>query len=73
MAGCSLCYGETDTYYFPVEGFVTSGYLKGKLEELFAAGTETATLDLKEQLPYIEVSDRTKMYDLAIGAYLLNP
>ncbi len=73
VAGCSLCYGETDTYYFPVEGFVTSGYLKGKLEELFAAGTETATLDLKEQLPYIEVSDRTKMYDLAIGAYLLNP
>ena len=73
VCGCTLCFGEKEIYYLPAEGFVSGSYLCGKLETLLKEGKEAATLNLKEQLCCLTVSDREKVSDLAIAAYLLNP
>jgi DNA polymerase-1 len=73
LLGCALCFGEKDAWYFPVEGFVSETYLAGKVEELLKQGKAAATLNLKEQLSFLDVQDREKVDDLAIAAYLLNP
>jgi DNA polymerase-1 len=73
LLGCALCFGEKDAWYFPVEGFVSETYLAGKVEELLKQGKAAATLNLKEQLSFLDVPNREKVDDLAIAAYLLNP
>lgn len=73
VCGCALCFGEKDIYYIPAEGFISGGYLCGKVEKLLEEGKEASTLNLKEQLRHLTIRDRGKVSDLAIGAYLLNP
>lgn len=71
--GCGLAFGEEDVYCMPTEGFLTEAYLEGKLEELLGTLQEIGTFRLKEQLSYLTVPDRSRVSDLSIGAYLVNP
>ena len=73
--GVVLVWSDKNIYYIPVEGFVTANYLKGKLEQLLNVVKRAVTMDLKEQLKFIDINKEWmhKVDDAVIGAYLLNP
>ena len=58
---------------FPVEGFMTEGYLSDHLSKLIEKVPTVSTIDLKSQLKWLSVSEEKRIHDVAIGAYLLNP
>ena len=53
--------------------FVTPSYLRGIAEELVSKARCTCFIDLKAQLPYINIGRNSCVFDAAIAAYLLNP
>ncbi|WP_394911348.1 DNA polymerase I [uncultured Robinsoniella sp.] len=75
LFGCSLCFGPSDIYFIPVEGFILEDYLIGKIQEMVQAVPAVSTINLKEQLKYLAVTreQQPKFADGAIGAYLVNP
>lgn len=74
VAGLTLCFGPEDSYFIPVEGFVTGRYLADKLEGLCRRKQGMVwVLDLKSQLPFLNLSWGDRVRDAAVAAYLLNP
>ena len=76
--GLSLSLGDEGTAFLLAEGsFDENGlaldFLRDHLEELLVYGKTAAVLDLKSQLDLFTVPDREKLFDLSIGAYLVNP
>lgn len=68
--GAALCFGEEDCYAIVAGGFLTGEYLAGKMERLVKDG---ATLDLKAQLPYMDLEEDCQVWDAGVAGYLLNP
>lgn len=81
----ALAYGEEDIYYISTGREISSSYL---LEKMKAADVKTwIAMDLKSQLKLMEygkdfdyvnqwdsyAADRSRYFDVTIGAYLLNP
>lgn len=71
----SFGYGEENIYYLEPEGFLTESYLLGRLNEVLRAVKEIVTIDLKAELPYLELEEEgeDKFFDAGIAVYLLNP
>ena len=72
IAGLALCFSEENSYLICAEGFLTGGYLADRLTELCKTGT-VWTLDLKSQLPFMDLSYGDTVFDAGVAAYLLNP
>lgn len=78
LCGVAVCFGEEQTAYLPVGGFLTGSYLKDKLRGLLLEGADVSVLDLKEQvkffaLPTDDAGLRGRLFDCCLAAYLLNP
>ncbi|MDO4634171.1 MAG: DNA polymerase I [Eubacteriales bacterium] len=75
LAGVGLSLSEEETVYFPVEGFLTEAYLSEKITAAVEAAELAATVQLKEQLEYVDVPREKEgiFFDAALAAYLLNP
>lgn len=73
VIGLTLVTGNEEIYYLSAEGFLTGEYLTDKLKEVLKKTTEAAVLDLKPGLKFLEEADMGRMFDVGIGAYLLNP
>ncbi len=74
IAGLTLCFGKEDSYFFPAEGFLTGEYLAGKLETLCSREMGMVwVLDLKSQLPFLNLSWGAGVRDAGVAGYLLNP
>lgn len=71
--GLCLAYEADKVYYFEPQGFLTQEYLIGRVHELVQTGIMLAVINLKEQLPILKLKDQNPVFDLAIGAYLINP
>ena len=72
FVGIALAFGEQEIYFIKAEGFLTKGYLFGKL----AAAAEKASLvtfDIKKKYKYMQTDDTDRLFDVLIAAYLLNP
>ncbi len=73
ILGLSLAYGEEDIYFVEAGGLLTGEYLAGRIEKLCKKNGHVWIFDLKETLPYVQVSERDGPYDAAVAGYLLNP
>lgn len=73
LAGAALSYGPEDIYYLPAAGEISASYLAEKITEVLGTAEQSGTINLKEQLRFLNIPDRTKVVDEAIGAYLINP
>ncbi len=79
LLGISVSFGEKNTVFLAAEGFLTEGYLIGKLKELLNAGVCSITFSLKPQLRILQTEEQTseslakEFFDTEIAAYLLNP
>ncbi len=72
VSGLALCFSEETGYVLPSVGFLTGEYLAEQMEALCKHGN-VWVLDLKSQLPFMNLSYETLVYDAGVAAYLLNP
>ncbi len=70
--GLGIALDEKEIYYVPAEGLLTGEYLCGKIQEL-AEKTLIVSLDIKSLLKHVKIGRPGQVFDLGIGAYLLNP
>ena len=73
IRGVAVAMEDQEVVYFPVEGFQTEGVLCGHLERLFAGSSEIGAWDVKSIRKKIAIPERKGIFDLGIGAYLMNP
>lgn len=72
ICGLGLAIAPDEVYYVPVEGLITGEYLSGKLRELTET-TRISAMDIKALLKYAELPGPSRVFDVSVGAYLLNP
>lgn len=73
ILGVSLCSNEEQVYFLRCGGFLTEDYLTDQAGKLARSGKAVSVIGLKEQLPYLQVTEEHPVFDAAIAAYLLNP
>lgn len=72
--GLSLSYKEGETYFIPVQGFIGEEYLAQKMTELIQTVACCPTMELKDSLSYLDVTEaNTSLKDVSVAAYLLDP
>ncbi|RHP48403.1 DNA polymerase I [Clostridium sp. AF32-12BH] len=77
VAGLAICTGEEEIYTIPAAGFLTGNYLCDHVETLIVNRDPSlepvAVLDLKSQLPYLNLDYGSAVVDMGVAGYLLNP
>ena len=70
--GIAIALSEEEIYYIPVEGLITGDYLCSVLEEL-AEKTIICSMDIKTILKHVSLNNAEQVFDISVGAYLLDP
>lgn len=70
--GLGIALEKEEVYYIPAEGLLSGEYLCEKLRKLGEA-TVISAMDIKMLLKHVEIQEPGQVFDLEIGAYLLNP
>ena len=70
--GLGIALEKEEIYYIPVEGLLTGDFLCASMKDL-AKTTVLCALDIKQFLKHVPLEDETQVFDIGIGAYLLNP
>lgn len=77
VAGFAICTSEEEIYTIPAAGFLTGNYLCDHVETLIVNRDPSlepvAVLDLKSQLPYLNLDYGSAVVDMGVAGYLLNP
>ncbi len=72
--GLALAFGDEEIYWIPAKDREQARKLRNGLTGLLEQGKRLGTLDLKEQLSFLDIPEQGRVLtDLAIGAYLVNP
>ena len=81
FCGLALCWDEEQIAVLPAEGFLTAQWLCSQLSDLYLAGIDLSTFEIKKAYPAL-LSNGEKdpdscgtktLFDVLIAAYLLNP
>lgn len=72
LAGIALVFDDGRGFFVRCCGFITEGYLKGKLSALAAEGRFSCG-NIKNAYDYIGCDDTERFFDVILAAYLLNP
>ena len=70
--GLGIALEKEEIYYIPVEGLLTEDFLCASMKEL-SRTTVLCALDIKQFLKHVALENETQVFDIGIGAYLLNP
>ena len=70
--GLGVALEKDEVYYLPAEGLMTGEYLCGKLSEL-GSHIRISAMDIKSLLKHVHLGNTSQVFDMGIGAYLLNP
>ena len=78
LLALSLTLSEQETVVVPVQGFLTEGWLLGRLTKALSCVKEISCIRLKEELAFLEseadwAGNQEVFQDVEIAAYLLNP
>ena len=73
ITALALCLSKEECWCLVAQGNLTSEYLKKKAEEVISHGANVTVLDLKSQLPFLNVSDEKAVFDASLAAYLIDP
>ncbi|MCM1272543.1 MAG: DNA polymerase I [Clostridium sp.] len=71
--GASVCLDGEKAYVIRFVNFVTDSLFADSLLSLCREGLALCCLDVKSQLPYVELSEDYNIFDCGVAAYLLNP
>ncbi len=72
LLGVSVCSNEEAIYFLHSTGFLTPDYLMEKAGKA-GEGYLLSVIGLKEQLPFLKVTEKNNVFDATIAGYLLNP
>ena len=70
--GLGIALSKEEIYYIPSEGLITGEYLCGKVRDL-SERIILCAMDIKALLKHVRISDASRIFDIGIGVYLLNP
>ena len=70
--GLGIALSKEEIYYIPSEGLITGEYLCGKVRDL-SERVILCAMDIKTLLKHVRISDASRIFDVGIGVYLLNP
>lgn len=73
ITALALCLSNEECWCFTAQGEITSHYLKEKALKLCKRAGEVTFLDLKSQLPFLNLNEETTVFDASVAAYLLDP
>ena len=76
LLGAAICTQEKKAQFIACGGFLTEAYLGEKLSETAVQAEEIVTIQLKEQLSYLnemQLQKQKRLWDASIAAYLVNP
>ncbi len=73
ILGISIAYSDNDIYFIKINNEIKSNYLINKINNLIENNILLSTINLKEELTFITANENSKVFDVEIGAYLLNP
>jgi DNA polymerase I len=73
LLGVSICKDEENIYFIQCSGMITGEYLSVMAAKIAKEGYLLSVIGLKEQLPYLPVTEKDNLFDASIAAYLLNP
>ncbi len=73
VKGLALCFGEEDCCAVRAGGFLSESYLTEKLRRVILHAEQAMTLNLKSQLPYLNLEEGSPALDGEVAGYLLNP
>lgn len=76
ITGISLSFEinqKNKTYFIPVNTKISGDYLSQKLKELIEKEIIVSVIELKSQLPLLQLEDSSKAFDCSVAAYLMNP
>lgn len=73
VLGLSVCNNEEEIFFIQCANFITADYLSDKASALAKECYLLSVIGLKEQLPYLTVTEKDNVFDASIAAYLLNP
>lgn len=71
--GLSITFASDKVYFIKIDQDITVSYLSKQLSSLLDNKYVLSTINLKEQLDYLNISNNNKIYDIGIASYLLNP
>ncbi len=71
--GVSVCIQGQQPVFMMTEGMLTPSYLRSMVTDMIRRAGMTSVIDLKSQLPYLEISEDDRLFDCSIAAYLINP
>lgn len=71
--GASLCLDKEKAYIIRFINFISDNLFAEGLLSLCKAGHAMCCLDVKSQLPYVELCEDYNIFDCGVAAYLLNP
>lgn len=73
VMGLAVCFHEDECRCIRTGGFLTQDYLIEKCRELCGNADVAATLDVKKQLPFLDLDADSSLYDVGVSGYILNP
>lgn len=73
ITALALCLSKEECWCLIAQGNLTSEYLKEKAEEVISHRENVMVLDLKSQLPFLNVADEKTVLDASLAAYLIDP
>nr|WP_314461136.1 DNA polymerase I [uncultured Clostridium sp.] len=73
ISALALCLSIEECWCFIPQGNLTSEYLKEKAEEVIRQAEDITALDLKSQLPFLNLNGEKTVFDASIAAYLIDP
>ena len=71
--GLAVSKNGENPVFIPATGLMTASYLREMAVSMIHKAARCCMIDLKSQLPYLDITEEEGVFDAAIAAYLLNP
>ncbi|MDF2820167.1 MAG: polA [Clostridiales bacterium] len=69
----AVCIKENEAYVVIKNDVISKNNIKTASEEIYNLAKNIVTLELKNQMKFVDVKDRDSIFDSNIAAYLINP
>lgn len=73
IVGVAVTYSEEKSYYLSVSEGISAEYILEQINRIIEKNIMLSTVSLKEMLPYIQATSDSKIYDMGLASYVMNP
>ncbi|WP_455719041.1 DNA polymerase, partial [Anaerosporobacter sp.] len=73
LVGAALTYSEKKSYYLLINDEISVEYITGQLNKVIEKNIMVSVVSLKEMLSHIQAYSDSKIYDMGLASYVMNP